>query len=73
MEVGLVLGLLKVAIETFKEERRDHFLKKYVKLEREFQDEIDKGLEHRSDLAVSRIMRECNNLTKLIIAESSKK
>ena len=73
MEVGLVLGLIKVALEVFKDERRGHFLKRYTKLVGDYDEEMDKGLEHRSDLAISRIMRECTDLTKLVIAESSKK
>jgi hypothetical protein len=73
MEVGLVLGLLKVIIETFKDERQGHFSKQYNSLQGDYDAEMDKGLEHRSDLAISRIVRECSDLTKLVVAELSKK
>lgn len=70
MEIGLVLGLLKVAIETFQDERRDRFLKKYTKLEKEFQDELSLSDDERSDLTLDRILFECNQLAKLVLAES---
>jgi hypothetical protein len=72
MELGLVFGLLKVAIETFNDERQDRFLKKYVKLEKEWQDEMALPDDQRSDLTLDRILFECHALAKLVIAEKSK-
>jgi acetyl-CoA carboxylase carboxyltransferase component len=72
MELGLVFGLLKVAIETFNDERQDRFLKKYVMLEKEWQDEMALPDDQRSDLTLDRILFECHALAKLVIAEKSK-
>ena len=73
MEVGLVLQLIKLSLEIFQDERRDRFLKKYVKLERQWHEEMDRPDSERSDLALDTILRECNLLAKLVVAESSKK
>lgn len=73
MEVGLVLQLIKLSLEIFQDERRDRFLKKYVKLERQWHEEMDRPDSERSDLALDTILRECNLLAKLVISESSKK
>jgi hypothetical protein len=37
--VTIVLGLIKVAAEIFQDERKDRFLKAYVKLEKEWMDD----------------------------------
>lgn len=73
MEIGLILGLAKVALEIFQDERKDRFLKQHTKLVKEWQDEMSLSDDERSDLALDRILFECNQLAKLIIAESSKK
>jgi len=72
MQIGLVLELLKVSLETFNNERKDRFLKQYVKLEKDYNDEISKPDSDRSDLALDRILFECETLVKLVIAESKK-
>lgn len=71
--IGLVLGLAKVALEVFQDERRDRFLKKYLKLQKEWQDEMGKPDDDRSDLELDRIVFECKQLGQLIIAEHSAK
>ena len=73
MDIGLVLGLLKVALETFNAERRDRFLKQYTKLEKEWQDEMALPDDQRSDLALDRILFECKQLAKLVITEAGHK
>lgn len=86
MEIGLVLGLLKVVIETFHDERRDRFTKKYVGLEKEWHEEKSKPVfdpqkmkgkkydarDFRSDLALDRILFELEALIKLVISERDK-
>lgn len=83
MDFGLVLGLLKVSIETFQDERRDRFLKQYVKLEKEWQDELKKPIyptkpdprknydpqDFRSDLTLDGLMLELETIVKLVISE----
>lgn len=73
MELGLVFGLLKVAIETFKDERQDRFLKRYVKLEKEWQDEMAKDDDDVSDLKLDRILFDSIGLAKLVVAETKSK
>lgn len=72
MEVGLVLQVLKLSLEIFKDERRDRFLKKYIKLEKEWMDEISKGDDSVSDLALDRLRFEIESLAKLVVSESRK-
>lgn len=71
MDIGLVLSLLKVSLEVFRDERKDRFLKKYVKLEKEWYEEFNQPESRRSDLALDRIMLELEQLAKLVVAESS--
>lgn len=73
MDFGLVLGLLKVSIETFNNERKDRILKQYVKLEKEWYEEFNQPENRRSDLALDRIMLELEQLAKLVVAENSNK
>lgn len=71
--IGLVLGLVKVALEVFQDERRDRYLKKYLALQKEFQDEMAKPDDERSDLALDKLVFECKQLGKLIVSEHSGK
>lgn len=73
MSASLILGLLKVAIETFKDERKGRYLKKWNELNRDYLDEISKPDNEQSDLTLDRIMFECGLLAKLVLAESSGK
>jgi hypothetical protein len=72
MTIGTILSLIKLGLEIFKDERKDRFLKKQVKLEKEWMDEISKPDSERSDLTLDRLYFESNNLAKLIISEASK-
>lgn len=72
MTIGTILSLIKLGLEVFKDERKDRFLKKQVKLEKEWMDEISKPDSERSDLTLDRLYFESNNLAKLIISEASK-
>lgn len=73
MEIGLVLSLVKVALEVFQDERRDRFLKKYTKLEAEYQNELAKDDDDISDLTLDRLRFELDSLAKLVIAEAKSK
>lgn len=72
MDMTLVLGLLKIGLEIFKDERKGRFLKKYLKLEAEYQSEINKPDSERSDLKLDRLCFEAEQLAKLVILESGK-
>lgn len=73
MELGLVLQVLKLSLEIFKDERRDRFLKKFLKLEREWNDELSKPDIEQSDLMLDRLYFDAEALAKLVVAESSHK
>lgn len=73
MELGLVLQVLKLSLEIFKDERRDRFLKKFLKLEKEWSDELAKPENEQSDLMLDRLYFDAEALAKLVIAESSNK
>lgn len=73
MEAGLILGLLKVAIETFQDERKNHFTKLYNKLSKDWQNEMALPDDERSDLTLDNILFECNQLAALVVAESGRK
>lgn len=70
--LALALGLAKVALEVFQDERKGRFLNELTKLEKEWHEEMDKSLDDRSDLAIDRIMREYRIVFKRIIAEAKK-
>lgn len=73
MTIGLVMGLLKVALEVFKDERRDRFQKQFKKLELEYQNELAKDDDDISDLKLDTILFKCHQLAALIVAEHNKK
>lgn len=73
MEIGLILGLAKVALEVFQDERKGRFSSQRDKLEKEFNEEMDKPKHDRSDLELDRIVRDSRLLGKRIIEESGKK
>jgi hypothetical protein len=73
MELGLVLSVLKLSLEIFKDERKDRFLKKFLKLEKEWMDEISKPDNEQSDLMLDRLHFDAESLAKLVIAEASRK
>ena len=71
--IGLVLGLAKVALEIFKDERRDRFSNELSKIQKGWHEEMDKSESDRSDLELDRIVRESRGLAKRIIEQHSKK
>jgi hypothetical protein len=73
MEIGLILGLAKVALEIFQDERRGRFSNERDKIEKEFNDEMDKPESERSDLELDRLVRESKLLGRRIIEEARKK
>jgi hypothetical protein len=73
MEIGLILSLVKLSLEVFKDERKDRFLKKYIRLEKEWHEEMAKPDSKRSDLALDRILLECKLLARLVVSEANGK
>ena len=73
MQIELILSLVKIGLETFQDERKDKFLKKYLRIQKEFQDEVNKGLDDRSDLKLDRLRFDAEQLAQLLISEHSRK
>lgn len=71
--IGLVLGLAKIALQIFQDERRGRFSSRLDKIQREWQDEMSKSEDDRSDLELDRLLFESRQLAKLIIDQHSKK
>lgn len=71
MSLSTILSLIKLGLEVFQSERKDRFLKKYHKIEMEWQDELNKGLDDRSDFRIDELRLQANQLAELIIAESA--
>lgn len=69
MNLGLILSLIKLGLEVFQDERKDKFLKKYLKLQKEHQDELNKGLDDRSDLKLDQLCFEAIILAELVVRE----
>lgn len=69
MNTELILSLIKISLEVFQDERKDRFLKKYLKIQKDFQDELDKGLDSRSDLKLDRLRLDAIQLAELVIRE----
>ena len=73
MDISLILGLIKLGLEVFKDERKDRYQKQYLNLEKRYQDELNKGLDDRSDLAIDRMRFDAKQLAILLIKEHSGK
>jgi hypothetical protein len=73
MNLGLILSLIKVGLEVFQNERKDILTRKYLKIQSEYQDELNKGLDDRSDLKLDRLRFDAEQLAHLLISEHSKK
>lgn len=69
MQLGLILSLIKLGLEVFQGERKDRFLKQYIKIKEEHQDELNKGLDDRSDLAIDKLRFEAIQLAELVVRE----
>lgn len=73
MQIELILSLVKVGLEVFQDERKDKFLKRYLKIQKEYQDEVNKGIDDRSDLKLDRLRFDAEQLAQLLISEHSRK
>ena len=73
MDLTLILGLIKLGLEVFQDQTKDKYLKKYLKIQKEFQDEINKGLNDRSDLKLDQLRHEAKQLAELLIRERNSK
>ncbi len=71
--ISLVLGLSKIALEIFQDERRGRFASQRDKLEKEFHEEMSRPNSERSDLALDNILFKSRQLAKSIIEQHSKK
>jgi hypothetical protein len=72
MDLQLVLGLIKVGLEVYQGATRDKYLKKYLKIQKDFQDELNKGINDRSDLELDRLRIDARQLAELLIRESNR-
>jgi hypothetical protein len=73
MEFTLILSLIKLGLEVFQDERKDRYLKKYLKIEKAYYEELNKGLENRSDLVINKLRLDARQLAKLVVREASKR
>lgn len=73
MNLGLVLSLIKIALEVFQDERKDKYLKKYLRIKKGYDNEVSKGINNWSDYKLNELLNEASELTELIIREQSRK
>ena len=69
MSLELIFSLIKLGLEVYQDDRKDKFLKKYVKLPEEYQNELNKGLNDRSDLKLDQLRFEAIILAELVVRE----
>ena len=70
--ITLILQLILVGANIFTDERKDRFLKKRTKLEDEYNEELAKHSDDRSDLRLDQLRFDIEQLATLVIAESTK-
>jgi len=73
MNLELILGLIKVGLEVYRDETRDRYLKKYLRIKNDYQEELNKGIDSWSDLKLNKLLLESEDLARLIIAGSDGK
>jgi hypothetical protein len=73
MDLTIILSLIKLGLGVFQDERKDRYLKKYLALEKDYQDELNKGLDSWSDLALDRMRFEARQLAQLIVDDANGK
>jgi hypothetical protein len=73
MLITTILELIKIGAEIFQDERKGSFLKKQLKLEKEYLDEMSKPDSERSDLTIDKLYFESSSLAQLLITEHYKK
>lgn len=69
MNLELILSLIKLGLEVYQDERKDRYLKQYNKIKKEYQDELNKGIDDRSDLALDKLRFDAIQLAELIVRE----
>lgn len=72
MEISTIFGVLKLALQIYRDERgdaEDRLVKKLNKLEREYNEEMSKPDSERSDLFIDNLLLEFNLLGKEIISK----
>ncbi len=69
MSLELILSLIKIGAEIFQDERKDRFLKSHLKIQKEYQNELNKGLDDRSDLKLDKLRFEAIQLAGLVVRE----
>jgi len=72
MYAELILKLILVGASIFKDERKDRFTSKQIKLKAAYNEEMGKSLYHRDDLKLSELRFEIGQLAELVIIESAK-
>lgn len=70
--IGLILGLLKISLEVFQDSRKDRYLERYLSIQRDFQDELNKGIDNWSDVKLNKLRIEAILLAELVIRERNK-
>lgn len=70
--ITLVLGLAKLALEVFQDERRGRFASQRDKLEKEWHEELSKPDSEQSDLTFDRLLFESKQLSKRIIDQAGR-
>jgi hypothetical protein len=73
MDLSSVLGLIKIALEVFQDQTKDRYLKKYLRIKEDYDEEIAKGLDNWSDLRLHQLRLDATNLAELIIRERDRK
>jgi hypothetical protein len=71
MDVGLILGLLKVGLEVYQSETKDKLVKQFNKLEKEYFDEMARPDNERSDLFIDNLLLECEQIGRIIVSSRS--
>ena len=69
----LIVGLAKLALEVFKDERGDRYSrlkKELMDIEEEWMNEMALPDDHRSDLAIDRLLYSARQVSSKIIIES---
>lgn len=70
--ITLILQLILVGANIFQDERKDRFLKKQKKLQEEYNEEMAKHSDDRSDLKLDQLQYDIEQLGALIISEAAK-
>jgi hypothetical protein len=73
MDLSSVLGLIKIALEVFQDQTKDRYLKKYLRIKEDYDEEIAKGLDNWSDLRLHQLRLDATSLAELIIRERDRK